>query len=159
MISRAVRLRRAELGMSQSALAEKSGLGVSKIGAVERGDDAMTARTQVRLARALGWPADWVDIATWSGEDQSTWQLMGEAIRSRKKIRAIEKEAEDEEQAAADFADDEHRAAFEAAGGHHESPEEEADDDQVAIAAYAGKMTPEKRRAVRLLLKTLLEDQ
>ena len=60
MISRAVRLRRAELGMSQSALAEKSGLGVSKIGAVERGDDAMTARTQVRLARAFGWPADWV---------------------------------------------------------------------------------------------------
>jgi DNA-binding XRE family transcriptional regulator len=40
VLSHAVRLRRAELGISQAELAKQSGLGIQKVGDVERGVDS-----------------------------------------------------------------------------------------------------------------------
>lgn len=55
-LGRAVRERRAELGISQEALAERSGHHRNFVGRVERGEQNVSVLGLVRIAAALGCP-------------------------------------------------------------------------------------------------------
>lgn len=66
-----MKIRRLVFDMSQNQLAVKAGLSVSVLGGIERGTEPLTARSIVKLAGALGWPADWPQ-AIRNGEDPET---------------------------------------------------------------------------------------
>jgi transcriptional regulator with XRE-family HTH domain len=61
--ARRVRQRRAELGLSQEALAELSGLDRTYISGIERGVRNPTLSTAEKLAGALGVPLAWLVTA------------------------------------------------------------------------------------------------
>jgi transcriptional regulator with XRE-family HTH domain len=61
---RAVRARRAELGITQSELAERAGIDTSYVGGVERGDHNPTLGMVERIAKGLGkMPSEMVTAA------------------------------------------------------------------------------------------------
>lgn len=54
LLGKAVRARRKELGLSQEALADASGIERSHMGKIERGERNVTALNIIRICNALG---------------------------------------------------------------------------------------------------------
>lgn len=54
LLSEQVRVERARRQLSQAELAREAGVGLNRVGEIERGGKTVTLRTAARIARAIG---------------------------------------------------------------------------------------------------------